>query len=148
MNIFPLGDQGVLACFGTELEALAFAAAVSAARWPEIVDVVPAYFAVAVFHDPARVHLGPLERRLQSILITSSSAAPVGRLHVIPCCYDLGPDLARVAEQTRLSVDEVIALHSQTEYTVYAIGFCPGFPYLGYLSEPLCGVPRLPSPRL
>ena len=35
-----------------------------------------------------------------------------------------------------------------TEYTVYAIGFCPGFPYLGYLPAPLCGVPRLASPRL
>ena len=42
----------------------------------------------------------------------------------------------------------MIALHSGTEYTVYAIGFCPGFPYLGYLPEALCGVPRLPSPRL
>jgi inhibitor of KinA len=31
---------------------------------------------------------------------------------------------------------------------VYAIGFCPGFPYLGYLPEPLVGVPRLASPRL
>ena len=33
-------------------------------------------------------------------------------------------------------------------YTVYAIGFCPGFPYLGYLPEKLTGVPRLESPRL
>ena len=41
-----------------------------------------------------------------------------------------------------------IALHVGTEYTVYAIGFCPGFPYLGYLPPPLCGVPRLESPRL
>jgi inhibitor of KinA len=34
------------------------------------------------------------------------------------------------------------------DYTVWAIGFCPGFPYLGYLCPELCGVPRLPSPRL
>src|SRR5436305_14219057 len=44
--------------------------------------------------------------------------------------------------------DEVIRLHSETVYSVYAIGFCPGFPYLGYLPERLCGVPRLESPRL
>ena len=57
-------------------------------------------------------------------------------------------DLARVAESTGLAADEVIRLHTGTEYTVYAIGFCPGFPYLGYLPEPLCGVPRLEAPRL
>src|SRR5206468_7095395 len=33
-------------------------------------------------------------------------------------------------------------------YVVYAIGFCPGFPYLGYLPKELAGVPRLTSPRL
>jgi inhibitor of KinA len=41
----------------------------------------------------------------------------------------------------------VIALHAAGLYTVYAIGFCPGFPYLGYLDPTLAGVPRLPSPR-
>ena len=42
----------------------------------------------------------------------------------------------------------MIALHGGTRYTVYAIGFCPGFPYLGYLPDELAGVPRLPAPRL
>src|SRR5207248_2091760 len=37
---------------------------------------------------------------------------------------------------------------SSVEYVTYAIGFCPGFPYLGYLPERLCGVSRLESPRL
>jgi inhibitor of KinA len=42
----------------------------------------------------------------------------------------------------------MIRLHLETEYRVYAIGFCPGFPYLGYLPERLRGVPRLDSPRV
>jgi inhibitor of KinA len=53
-----------------------------------------------------------------------------------------------VARQTGLSAEEVIALHAGAEYTVYAIGFSPGFPYLGYLPPALCGVPRLEAPRL
>src|SRR5262249_25067433 len=57
-------------------------------------------------------------------------------------------DLGRVMEHTGLSAEEAIRLHADTEYTVYAIGFLPGFPYLGYLPPTLCGVPRLPSPRL
>jgi inhibitor of KinA len=148
MDISPLGDQGILARFPAEAEALAFAAAVRAAGWPEVVDVVPAYFSVAVYHDPGRLRVGDLLKRLAALPFNPSSAAGVGRLHVIPCCYALGPDLARVAEQTGLSPEQVIELHAGSEYTVYAIGFCPGFPYLGYLPEALCGVPRLPSPRL
>jgi inhibitor of KinA len=70
-----------------------------------------------------------------------------GSLHQIPCCYELQLDLKRVAEQTGLSAGEVIRLHTETVYTVYAIGFCPGFPYLGYLPPALCEVPRLESPR-
>ena len=71
-----------------------------------------------------------------------------GPLHTIPCCYDLALDLDRVSRNTGLSKEEIVTLHSSAVYTVYAIGFCPGFPYLGYLPEKLCGVPRLESPRL
>jgi inhibitor of KinA len=148
MDISPLGDQGILARFPSESQALSFAAAVRFAGWPEVVDVVPAYFSVAVYHDLGRMTIADLQRRLLALPLNSSSSAAVGRLHVIPCCYDLGPDLGRVAEHTKLSPPQVIELHSGSEYTVYAIGFCPGFPYLGYLPDALCGVPRLPSPRL
>jgi inhibitor of KinA len=148
MHLTALGDQAVLARFPTEAEALAFAAAVRAANWFEVLDVVPAYFTVAVYYDLGRIRQAELAPRLQSLNLNDSSAVAVGRLHVIPCCYNLGPDLDQVAERAKLSPAEVIALHSGTEYTVYAIGFCPGFPYLGYLPEALCGQPRLPSPRL
>jgi inhibitor of KinA len=60
----------------------------------------------------------------------------------------MGPDLERVAELTKLTTQRVIELHLSVEYTVYAIGFVPGFPYLGYLPEAISGLPRLASPRL
>ena len=53
-----------------------------------------------------------------------------------------------IAEHTKLSAADVIRLHTTPVYTVYAIGFCPGFPYLGYLPAALSGVPRLNAPRL
>jgi len=56
--------------------------------------------------------------------------------------------MPRVCEHTSLAPDDVIRLHSAIEFTVYAVGFVPGFPYLGYLPTELCGVGRLPSPRL
>ena len=55
--------------------------------------------------------------------------------------------MARVCEHTGLTADDVIRLHTASEFTVYAVGFVAGFPYLGYLPAELCGVPRLESPR-
>ena len=60
----------------------------------------------------------------------------------------MAPDLPRVCEVTGRSPSDVIRLHTATEFTVYAVGFVPGFPYLGYLPAGLCGVPRLESPRV
>ncbi|MGV3465566.1 MAG: 5-oxoprolinase subunit PxpB, partial [Heyndrickxia sp.] len=71
------------------------------------------------------------------------------RVVEIPVCYggDFGPDLETVASMNGLSTEEVIQIHSSAEYTVYMIGFAPGFPYLGGMSEKIA-TPRLPSPRL
>jgi len=148
MNLVPLGDQAILANFANEAAALAFAEAVRVVGWEEIVDIVPAYVSVAVFFDLSRIRQAELRERLQTLNIDESSTVVAGRLHDIPCCYDLGPDLAHAAEQLRLDCAEVIDLHAGSEYTVYAIGFCPGFPYMGYLPQALCGLPRLATPRV
>src|SRR5437016_22476 len=129
MTLAPLGDTAVLAHLADEAAALRFAAAVRATAPPWLVEVVPAYLSVAVFFDPARVRWAAAAdelRRLGATADTGSVPAP-GRTVTIPCCYELGPDLPRVAEHTGLSADEVVRLHTGTDYTVYAIGFCPGF---------------------
>lgn len=79
---------------------------------------------------------------LKSALAAPLLAAP---LKSIPVTYD-GPDLSRVAEHARLSVDQVVEIHSRTVYKVYLLGFAPGFPYLGDL-DPRLHTPRLASPR-
>lgn len=149
MMLQPLGDQAWLAAFADEAGAAAFATTVRNGSPSWLVDVVQAYRSVAVFFDADRVRLATVESWLRDRAMTATSEAPLrGPLHHVPCCYDLQLDLARVAEYTGLSTDEVIRLHTTCEYTIYAIGFCPGFPYLGYLPSQLCGVPRLPTPRL
>ncbi|GGE19714.1 5-oxoprolinase subunit PxpB [Psychroflexus salis] len=67
----------------------------------------------------------------------------------IPVCYkeEFAPDLAFLAGQLQLEQEEIIRLHSQATYTVYFIGFLPGFPYLGGLNEKL-HFPRKNTPRL
>jgi inhibitor of KinA len=144
----PLGDQGILARCADEDEALRWGNCVRTLGVEWLVDVVQAYTTVAVFHDRDQISLIEVLGLLDSLPVPASevSGSP-GRLHVIPCCYELGADLQRIAQHTGLSGDEVITLHCSTIYTIYAIGFCPGFPYLGYLPDLLCGVPRLDSPR-
>jgi inhibitor of KinA len=148
MTLQPLGDQAWLASFADEDAAAAFAATVRNGHPEWLVDVVQAYRSVAVFFDADRVRLAAVETWLRQHEIVAETKAPLGRSHVIPCCYEMQLDLARVAEYTGLSADDVIGLHTSCEYTIYAIGFCPGFPYLGYLPAELCGVPRLESPRV
>ncbi|HZT78721.1 MAG TPA: allophanate hydrolase subunit 1 [Gemmataceae bacterium] len=144
----PLGDQAALAHFPDEAAALRFAAAVRRANPAWLVDVVGAYTSVAVFFDLGRTRFAEVAEQLRGLESAAGDGAAEGRLHRIPCCYEFQLDLARVAGHAGLAAEEVIRLHCETEYTVYAIGFCPGFPYLGYLPPALCGVPRLAAPRL
>jgi inhibitor of KinA len=149
-SFVPLGDQAVLAYCDDEAAAFRFAAAVRRANPAWLVDVVQAYTSVAVFFDLGRVTGREATAHLERLGEHAGGPAPdeSARLHRIPCCYEFQLDLDRVAAHTGLSADAVVRLHAATEYTVYAIGFCPGFPYLGYLPPSLCGVPRLETPRL
>ena len=67
----------------------------------------------------------------------------------IPVLYggEMGPDLPFVAENAGLSEEEVIRIHSGTEYLIYMLGFTPGFTYLGGMSDKIA-TPRLQQPRV
>jgi inhibitor of KinA len=149
ISLKPLGDQAMLASFEAESDALRWAAAVRRLSPSWLVDVVQAYRGVAVFFDLEQTNLSAVTQTLDALAREGiPEMTTEARLHRIPCCYEFQLDLQRVAETTGLTAEEVVAAHLATEYTVYAIGFCPGFPYLGYLPDALCGVPRLPAPRL
>jgi KipI family sensor histidine kinase inhibitor len=83
-----------------------------------------------------------LKARLQNL---APLPLPDGAPIKIPVTYR-GPDLERVAGMHSISADEVIQLHTAPTYIVLAIGFSPGFPYLGPLPLALHS-PRLPAPR-
>jgi inhibitor of KinA len=162
MKLEPLGDSAVVATLGSGIDeatlgaVLAFADAVVSARMPGIADVVPAYDTVTVFYDPASFS-APGEDAYDAVcrFMESRAVAKGGRSSwrkaarvEIPVCYggDLAPDLDAVAAHCKISADEVIALHAGAEYLVHAIGFTPGFPYLGGLPEAL-RTPRRGTPR-
>jgi len=112
-----------------------------------IENLHPAYCSLLVDFEPRKSPaLSLLEFIRQEVQKVGYGSAPAGALVTIPVRYD-GPDLAEVARLTRLSVEEVIRLHSEGEYRVAFLGFAPGFPYMLGLREKLI-CPRKAVPRL
>ncbi|SHG27157.1 5-oxoprolinase subunit PxpB [Flagellimonas flava] len=72
-----------------------------------------------------------------------------GFLWKLPVCYEeeFGLDLKEAAEVLGMTIDELIREHTAYQYTVYGIGFLPGFMYLGGLPQQL-EIPRRKEPRL
>jgi inhibitor of KinA len=147
MRLVPLSDEAVLVYCDSEGAAAQLAASIRANQPSWLVDVVLAYSSVAVFFDLSQIHFHEVSSWL-SELKAIDSTDPVRKEVIIGCCYELGPDMDRVAKSKNLTIKDVIRLHTSVTYTVYAIGFVPGFPYLGYLPDELAGLPRLDKPRL
>ena len=114
-----------------------------------LVDLVPSYASLLVIFDPDRTDPFTARNHLRDALAQlRDGAASAGRLVTLPVYYsaESGPDLGLIAERGGLSVEAVIDLHQQQEYRVYAIGFAPGFAYLGEVDERIAA-PRLATPR-
>lgn len=117
--------------------------------WPGVEEFVPGYATLLVYFDPLLWEGKVLATRIRKVLRELREISfwrP--RKVVIPVRYGgvWGPDLDFVAEATGLNCDEVIRLHSQSEYVVFMMGFTPGFAYLGGMNLKL-SVPRLETPR-
>lgn len=152
-SLVPLGDQALLAYLPDEAAAIRLASLVRAASPPWLQDIVPAYASIGVFFDADVICTSEVMLWLKNLTRSDAAkgpllAIPQPRLLRVPVCYELQQDMVRVRDFTGLSTDAVIALHTGIVFTVYAIGFAPGFPYLGYLPTELSGVGRLPSPRV
>ncbi|WP_339164087.1 5-oxoprolinase subunit PxpB [Siminovitchia sp. FSL W7-1587] len=124
-----------------------------------LIEYVPAYTSVTLFYDIyiasklAKKHEPPFEtvsRRIHELLSSYTTEQKIRqRVIEIPVCYGgaFGPDLSYVAEHNGLTPEEVIDIHSTGNYTVYMIGFAPGFPFVGGMPEKIA-TPRRKTPRL
>ena len=142
MIIEPLGDSAFIL---RDLRGPAFAVAdaITELNVPEIVDVNASYETVGVYSSPGALSPQSLTAVLEKLVVRSDR---LPRRHKVPVLYD-GEDLETVAQQLGLTRTEVAHFHSGVEYTCFAVGFCPGYPYLGWLPKELQGIPRKASPR-
>jgi len=154
-KITPASDQSTLVAFGDRLgldphrDVLRFTTLMQRAADPFVRNVHPAHASVLVSFDARLVSHAQLETLLRERLrALREIEPPPARAIEIPVCYapEFGLDSAEVASLHRLTVEEVVRLHSTATYRVDFIGFSPGFPYLSGL-PPQLATPRLATPR-
>lgn len=146
-RLLPCGETAVLAEVDSGDAVAALAAAVTAAGWAGVVDIVPAARTLLLGTD-SPASLDRLRPLLQALVErTDPTPPPADPAHTveIPVTYD-GPDLAEVARLTGLSEGAVVAAHTGTPWRVAFGGFAPGFAYL-IGGDPRLIVPRRAEPR-
>ncbi|MCI9158542.1 MAG: 5-oxoprolinase subunit PxpB [Lawsonibacter sp.] len=150
------GDTSVCVEFGNEIsepinaQIRAFNIALSNSSIPGIVETVPTYRSLMVHYDPEVIRCAPLMDELKGLLSQLDKIViPPSEVLEIPVLYggEMGPDLPFVAEHAGKTEEEVIKIHTSTEYLIYMLGFTPGFTYLGGMSDEIA-TPRLKTPRV
>ena len=156
MDILPYGENGLRLVFGKEISleineqvrrAYLYLRSLSLRS---IVDIIPSFTTCLVVFDRTGTtfdELADLLRRGQKEM--AEAQLPEPGFVEIPVSYggQYGPDMDSVCDYSGLSEQEVVRRHTSAVYTVFTVGFLPGFPYLGPLDSSLF-MPRLDTPRL
>lgn len=150
-----LGPEAALLRFGERIDPAlvpvirAAADRLAAGLRGAVRELIPSYTTLMIEFDPLRLSPAELSEAVGELLAgLSADEVEEGRRVEIPAYYhpSVGPDLERVAAHTGLSTDEVIRHHTGRDYWVFAIGFAPGFAYMGPVADELA-TPRLSTPR-
>lgn len=115
-----------------------------------IVDVNFVYCSMLVSFNPAKIKFDTLKSRLKNVYKEEAQIQGIrSKRWRVPVCYEMkfAPDLIEFANLKGLSEVDLIQLHTKPLYTIYGMGFLPGFLYLGGLSDKLF-MPRKETPSL
>lgn len=114
-----------------------------------LIDLVPSYTTLLIHYDLAQLDDDQARRRVADALhdLQPDAGAQARELD-IPVWYDpsVGPELEALGQRSGLGVSGVIERHSARIYQVFALGFAPGFAFMGLVDESLAS-PRLQTPR-
>ncbi len=159
-RILPVNDSSILIEFGDSIDYLinaqVYALQAEIERsdlFDAVIETIPSYRSLLVEYDIATLDYADMRDKVSALVertvaMETKISDQESELHQIPVAYggEFGPDLETVAEHAKLDVEEVIAIHSGTDYHVFMLGFAPGFPYLGGMDERIA-CPRLSTPR-
>ncbi len=114
-----------------------------------LIDLVPSYTTLLVHYDCRQLSHGEARARIERSLegLTPADTSE-GQCHDVPVWYheSVGPELPRLAKRIGITTDELIARHCAHDYHVFALGFAPGYAFMGLVEEALA-TPRLKTPR-
>ena len=152
---FPAGDMAIVVELGDGIspqinrKVRSLTDALEQGGIPGVFDFLPTYRSVLVYYDPLQISSSGVQEGIERLLEITEEA-DTGERHIVhlPTLYggEMGADIEFVAQHTGIDEQELIRIHSGTDYLVYMMGFSPGFAYLGGLDERLA-TPRLQSPR-
>ena len=124
-----------------------------------LLSIIPAYTTLTLYFNPVELIkntvlkgqtcLDKISEHFKSVNLEKNiNQSTNHKIIHVPVCYDVkfGLDLEELTSFYQLKKEEIIQTHSISIYTVFMIGFVPGFPYLGGLSEKLTA-PRKQNPR-
>jgi KipI family sensor histidine kinase inhibitor len=149
------GDKGLVVEFGNEISEAVnkkvrnLYLAIHKSQISGIYEMIPTYRSLLIQYNPIEIEVNKLIEILVEIENSLDSIdLPKPRIIEIPTIYggEFGEDLKFVSEHSGMSENEVIKIHSSVDYRIYMLGFSPGFPYLGGMSEKI-ETPRLKTPR-
>ncbi len=156
IKIVAAGDSSILIEFGNEInpeinrKITSTVQLIRAQQIEGIVDMIPAFCSLLINYDPRIITYERIQSRMAELVkMDVKASAQAKKVFEIPVCYggDFGPDIENIAANAGLSVEEVIKIHSSSDYLIYMLGFLPGFCYLGGLDERI-HTPRLANPRV
>ena len=154
-KIVPAGDSALLVQFGNEIDLItnqrvhALAALLNVSPLVGVIETVPAYGTLLVHYDPLLLSFVQIRNYLRKKITQIHDNLPRKRKQIeVPVSYggEHGIDLETVARHCQLQIEDVIRIHSERTYTVFMMGFTPGFPYMGKLDDAI-RMPRLETPR-
>lgn len=123
-----------------------------------IKDIIPAYSSITLVYDIMLVRSVSGDKSAYDFIKQAAEELlndnepqeyAANRIMKIPACYEdaFAPDLRQVAFEKKLSVEEIINIHTSKTYRVFMLGFLPGFAYMGIVDDSI-SIPRRPAPRI
>lgn len=152
MRFLIAGDNAITVEFGNvispEINMKVRAFNLSLKSITGIIETVPSYCALTVYYKPEEISYSIILEKLKNVKMHYSNIAPSSVIY-IPVWYgeQVAPDIKFVASHNNKTVEEVVKIHTSTDYLIYMLGFTPGFPYLGGMNKEIA-TPRLATPRI
>ena len=154
MEIKPYGEQALIVDFDQSISEifhhsiLSIQGALHNDIKSGLIESIPGYQSLVIVFDPSLTSFDHIKSIIENFGHSHDTFDQPSVTYTLPVCYDatFSLDMDRLKQRLGLSSHEIINLHTDKDYKIYATGFIPGFNYLGTLVDPLFGK-RLSEPR-